>query len=623
VARTHPNEGLIALMGTIKLSDYVGRFIRDLGVRHVFVVPGGGAMHLNDSIGHTPGIQCVYNLHEQASAIAAEAYARVTGGFGAALVTSGPGSTNAITGVLAAWLDSTPCLFISGQVKRADLKPGPQLRQLGPQEVDICALVRPITKYAVTVRDATDIRARLETAVLLARTGRPGPVWIDIPLDIQAAAIDPARLAGAGDSWMDLEPSIATLLSPTALADAASAVASALRSSERPVLLAGNGIRIAGAVERFQALARRTGIPVLTTRLGVDLLPTADPLCFGAPGTLASRAANFTLQNCDFLLVLGARLDLNLLAHDPGGLARGATKVMVNIDAAELERLASTMDISICADARTFIEALATALGPDPLERPAWLGKCRAWRVRYPFVTDASTSLARATGALSMYRFAEVLSQELADNDVILPGSSGSACEVFLTAMQVKPGQRVFHNKGTGAMGFGVPASVGASLASGGRRVVCVDGDGGFQFNVQELETIKRLRLPIKFFVVNNSGYASIRQSQSHHFGRLTGADDSSDLTLPHIGRVARAYGLSTFRIASPRAVRATVRRALAADGPVVCEVVVAPDEERMPRVQSMVRSDGSVVSKPLEDMWPYLDRDEFMENMIVPPVAP
>lgn len=603
------------------MSDYVGRFISDLGIRHIFVVPGGGAMHLNDSIGHVPGLNCVYNLHEQASAVAAEAYARVSGHLGAALVTSGPGSTNAITGVLAAWLDSTPCLFVSGQAKRADLKPGPHLRQLGAQEVDICSLVGSITKYAVTVTDPTEIRAHLEAAVYLAQAGRPGPVWIDIPLDVQAARIDPEALAGTGDTWKALEPSFATVLSSGALADAASAVATALRSSERPVLLAGNGIRIAGAAERFQAFVRQAGVPVLTTRLGVDLLPAADSFCFGAPGTLASRTANFTLQNCDFLLALGARLDLNLLAHDPEGLARGATKVMVNIDAAELARLAPTMDLSVCADAGAFLDALAAALGPVPVARPAWLERCRTWRTKYPFVTDASTSGARAAGALSMYRFAEILSDELTEGDIILPGSSGAACEVFLTTLRVKLGQRVFHNKGTGAMGFGPPASIGACLASGGRRVVCVDGDGGFQFNIQELETINRLRLPIKFFVVNNSGYACIRQSQDHHFDRVSGADDSCGLTLPDVARIARAYGLSTSRTASPRSARAAVRRVLAGDGPSVCEVVVAPDEDRMPRVQSLVLPDGSVVSKPLEDMWPYLDRDEFLDNMIVPPV--
>jgi acetolactate synthase-1/2/3 large subunit len=336
----------------------------------------------------------------------------------------------------------------------------------------------------------------------------------------------------------------------------------------------------------------------------------------------ASRAANFTLQNADFLLILGARLDLNLIAYDPQGLARGATKVMVNIDRAELDRLGPTMGITVCADAGDFMDALDHMLGADRVERSAWLERCQTWRARYPFVTDESTRIAREAGALSTYRFAQILSDELSEGDVILPGSSGAACEIILTAMRIKPGQRVFHNKGTGAMGFGPPASIGACLAAGGRRVVCVDGDGGFQFNIQELETIRRLQLPIKFFVVNNSGFASIRQSQGRYFGRLSGADGSSDLTLPGIGRLAAAYGLSSFRTASPRTARAVVRRVLAADGPAVCEVVVAPDEERMPRVQSMVQPDGSVVSKPLEDMWPYLDREEFLQNMIVPPVG-
>ena len=293
---------------------------------------------------------------------------------------------------------------------------------------------------------------------------------------------------------------------------------------------------------------------------------------------------------------------------------------MVNIDAAELGRMEPTMDMTICADADAFLAAFANELGHGRIDRPAWLERCRTWRTRYPFITEASTSAARESGELSMYKFAEILSEELEEGDVILPGSSGSACEVFLTGLKVKTGQRVFHNKGTGAMGLGPPAAIGACLASGGRRVICIDGDGGFQFNVQELETIKRLRLPVKIFVINNSGYASIRQSQGHHFGRLAGADASSDLTLPDIRRVARAYGVATFHTSSPRTARAVARRALAGDTPSVCEVLVAPDEDRMPRVQSVVRPDGSVVSKPLEDMWPYLDRDEFMENMIVPP---
>lgn len=608
-------------MSLVKLSDYVARFVEGQGVGHVFVLPGGGAMHLDDSLGHSPGLSCVYNLHEQASAVAAEAYARVSNNLGVAVVTSGPGSTNAVTGVLAAWLDSTPCLFLSGQVKTADLEHGPELREQGAQEADICSIVAPITKYAATVTDPQDIRFHLETAVRLAHAGRPGPSWIAIPLDVQAARIDPDSLRGAGDSWITLDPSTGSVLDGDALRPLVKSVADLLRAAERPVILAGNGIRISGAVERFRALLRQVRAPVLTTRLGVDLLPASDPLCFGAPGTLAARSANFVLQNSDLLIDLGARLDVGLIAHEPERLARGATKVMVNIDAAELARLGSIIDVPVCADVGPFMELLTRELKGEPLEWDAWYRRCGDWRAKYPFFTPGSSDRGAPPGTLSIYEFSRMLSDEVAADDVVLPGSSGAACEVVLTAFEAKEGQRIFHNKGTGSMGLGPPAALGACLAAGGKRVVCVDGDGGFHFNTQELETIRRLDLPIKFFVVNNSGYESIRQSQTTHFGRLAGADATSDLTLPDIRRVARAYGLPTTCISTPKGARAAIRRVLDSPGPRLCEVVVPPNEERSPRVQSVLGEDGIVRSKPLEDMWPFLDREEFLSNMIVPPI--
>jgi acetolactate synthase-1/2/3 large subunit len=605
----------------VKLAEYVAQFLRDHGGTVVFTVPGGGAMHLNDAFGHTQGLDCVYNLHEQASAVAAEAFARTAGGTGVALVTSGPGSTNAITGLLGAWLDSTPVVFLSGQVKTSDLRPTPELRQVGAQEVDICSLVDPISKYAVTIRDPFQARIHLETAFHLVHSGRPGPVWIDIPLDIQAADIDPKALASAGDSWTDLEPAEHSVLHGSELSSRVAQVVQILRAAQRPLVLAGNGIRIAGAMRGFTELVHRAGVPVLTTRLGVDLLPGDDPLYFGTPGMLASRAANFILQNCDALLAIGTRLDQNLVAYDPHRVARGATKVMVNIDASELDRLSSVIDLPVCADAAEFVAELAAQLDTVRPDVDEWIDRCGSWKARYPFVTPESTRKADAAGLLSVYRFADALSDAASEGDVLLPGSSGTACEIVLTALRVKPGQRVFHNKGTGAMGFGPPAALGACLASGGTRVICVDGDGGFQFNAQELETIRRLALPIKFFVVANEGYACIRQSQTHHFGRLSGADASSGLTLPDITTLAQAYGVATDRISSKDGLADAIRRVLSTDGPCVCEVVVAADEERMPRVQSMVRDDGSVVSKPLEDMWPFLNRDEFLSNMIVPPL--
>ena len=513
-------------------------------------------------------------------------------------------------------VDSTACLFISGQAKRADLKGDSGLRQLGPQEVDICALVKPITKYAATVQEPARIREHLDTALNLARSGRPGPVWLDIPLDVQAAQIDPDRLAGAGDTWRVLDDGLANLAAPDAVAARAREVAAMIRMARRPVLLVGNGVRVSGAVDQFQDLVRRLGIPVLTTRLGIDLLPAEDQSRFGIPGTLASRAANFTLQNSDLLVAIGTRLDLGLIAHNPAGLAPRARRVMVNIDAAELRRMSAVMDLTICSDAGVFLRALDIAIGNEPLEVAEWLDRCDRWRARYPFVNTASTAAADAAGEISVYRFAEIVADEMDPGDVLLPGSSGAACEIFLTAYSAKKGQRVFHNKGTGAMGLGIPAAIGARLAAGQRRLVCVDGDGGFQFNIQELETVRRLALPITFFVISNGGYASIRQSQSHHFGRQTGADSSSGLTLPDVLRVAAAYGIPTTRLVDPTTARADVRRVLDAAGPVVCEVVAAQDEERMPRVQSQVLPDGSVVSKPLEDMWPFLDRSEFEANM-------
>ena len=605
----------------MKLSDYVCEFIRDEGVSHLFTVPGGGAMHLNDSAGHTAGLECVYDLHEQASAVAAEAFARASGRMGAAMVTSGPGATNAVTGVLAAWLDSTPVLFVSGQVKTGDLRPDPRLRQVGVQEVDICSIVGPITKYSATVTDPATIRRHLETAARLSGSGRPGPVWIDLPLDVQAAQVEPDLQSGADDDWRSLEPALSTALCPQDLAACARRVAGLLAHAQRPVILAGDGIRIAGAAPRFDRLVRSAGAPVLTTRLAVDLMPFDDPLRFGTPGMLAARYANLVLQNSDLLLAIGARLDQNLIAYDPARFARGATKVVVNIDAAELQRLAPIVDVPVCADAADFIAALLEALPSDCAAPAAWLDRCREWRAAYPFVSEDSLREARRAGILSVYEFSQILSDELAADDVVLPGSSGAACEIFLTALQVKRGQRVFHNKGTGALGLGQPAALGACLGSERRRVVCVDGDGGFQFNAQELETIRRLDLPVKIFVVSNAGYACIRQSQDNHFGRLSGADPSSGLTLPDVCALAGAYGVKSVRIDDPAAVRKGVRDVLASAGPVVCDVVVAPDEERKPRVQSLVQPDGSVISKPLEDMWPYLDRDEFRRAMIVPPV--
>ncbi len=594
----------------VKLSDYVMQFVADQGVKHVFMLVGGGAMHLNDSLGRCDQLQYICNLHEQAAAIAAEAYARVTNDLAAALVTTGPGGTNTVTGVAGAWLDSTPVLFLSGQVKRADLKRDSGVRIMGVQEIDIVTIVSSITKYAVTIEDPCSIRYHLEKAVYLARHGRRGPVWLDIPLDVQAALIDADALPafvppsesvmGAGG---ELQLQVANLVTE-------------LNRSERPVILAGNGIRAAGAEKTFMAVVEALGIPVLTTWLGLDLIADAHPLCFGRPGSLAPRGANFTLQNSDLLLVIGSRLDMAMTAYAHDRMARGARKIMVDIDAAEIRKMKTPIHLPIVADASDFLDELkAHVTEVQPVRWADWRKRCLEWKVRYPIVLSAYRTM---PGHLSMYHFSEALSEEMESTDIIAPGSSGFAIEIFLLCLKIKAGQRCFHNRGTGSMGFGIPAAIGAAVA-GGRRTICVDGDGGLQMNVQELATVKRLGLPIKMFVINNQGYASIRASQSGYFHRLTGADATSGMTLPPLEGLSSAYGLPFALIEVKPDLNAQIRRVLATPGPVLCEVITAPDEERIPRSSSYIKPDGSMGSKPLEDLYPFLDREEFRKNMLIP----
>jgi acetolactate synthase-1/2/3 large subunit len=601
---------------SVKLSDFVMQFVADQGVKHVFMLPGGGAMHLNDSLGQCKDLAFVCNLHEQAAAVAAEAYARVTNNLGVAMVTTGPGGTNAITGVAGAWLDSTPMLVLSGQVKRSDLVGNSGLRQLGVQEIDIVSIVRSITKYAVTVMEPESIRYHLEKAVYLAKKARSGPVWIDIPLDIQASMIDETSLRGFDPKELESQPEERT--------DVVGAVAKTielLHRAERPIVLVGNGVRLAGAEADFLRLVQKLGVPVLTTRLGVDLIPADDPHLVGMPGGIAPRGTNFALQNSDCLLILGSRLDMALIAYAPKRLARCAKKIMVNIDGGEIRKLGGIVDVPVVADVGDFIRELiaqADRVRIGSGQWGPWIERCREWKTRYPFVRPEHFA---HDDEISLYAFSKVLSDELACDDVVLPGAAGFTAEIFLTAFEVKAGQRVFHNKGTGAMGLCQPAAIGACLASNQHRTVAVDGDGGFQMNIQELETVKRLNLPVKFFVVNNGGYGSIRSSQQGYFHRLTAADATSGLSLPNLQELAKAYGLASVRVSDPKCMREQVRQVLAMSGPVLCEVVTIPTEPREPRLSTMQRPDGSLVSKPLEDMFPFLDREEFLANMIVPPL--
>jgi acetolactate synthase I/II/III large subunit len=605
----------------MRVADYVMEFVARQGVKHVFLIAGGGAMHLNDALARCSFLTFVCNHHEQAAAIAAENYSKVTNNLGVALLTTGPGGTNAITGVAGAWLDSTPSLFISGQVKRADrmyLPDGTPLgvRQRGSQEVDIVSLVKPITKYAVTIEDPQSIRYHLEKAASLARTGRPGPVWIDIPLDVQASSVEPSLLQG-------FEPEALPQESATGWVVQFEEVVDRLNRAKRPFLFAGNGVRISGAAAAFEKLVRHLNIPTGLTWMAMDLLDDDDPLFVGRPGTVAPRAANFALQNADFVLVIGARLDAPLMGWDPRQFARGAYKAVVDIDPAELRKLKGSIDNPICADARSFVDRMLERVVPrrdkqNDQDRTAWIERCREWKTRYPLVLPAH----RAPGLVSIYHLAEVIGQELGPKDRVVSGSSGNAIEVFLLAYRARKGHRIFHTAGLGAMGYGIPASIGVCLGSGGRKTICVEGDGGLQLNIQELATIAHLELPIKLFVLNNRGYASIRATQKNYFGGPNiGCDSNTGVSVPDYRKVARAYGLKTAVIEDQSDLRDGVRRVLRGCGPVLCDVQVIPDEMRAPRVTSIQRADGSFVSKPLEDLWPFLERDEFARNMIVEPV--
>jgi acetolactate synthase-1/2/3 large subunit len=608
----------------VKLSDYVFQFVADRGVKHVFLVTGGGAMHLNASLATEKRITPICNSHEQASAMCAESYAKTVNGLGVALVTTGPGGTNAITGVAGAWLDSTPTLFLSGQVKRPDRmfdavtgKPL-GMRQLGVQEVDIVSIVKPITKYAVVVLDPLEIRYELEKAHYLALNGRPGPVWIDIPLDVQASPIpDPVTLRGFDASEHEAAQANANLK------DEVARVVVELQKSTRPLLFAGNGTRLARAEKQFTELRLLLDIPTVATWCAADLVPSDVPTFVGRPGNVAARGANFALQNCDFLLVLGARLDMAITGYAPQNLAREAHKVAVDIDASELAKLYPHLQQPVVSDARAFLDELLTQLKAvkkiDHAGWADWNKRAADWKVRYDVVTDEHR---KPEGLVSIFHLAEVIGTESKQEDKLVSGSSGSGIEIFLLACPTRSGQRIFHTAGLGAMGYGLPMSIAVCIGSGRKQTILVDGDGGFQFNIQELETVRRLQLPIKFFVLNNDGYASIRASQKAYFGEAQiGADAATGLTVPNLSKVAASYDIPAVVIEDQSNLREEVRRILAMPGPVMVDVRVIPDEVRAPRLQSYQKPDGSFVSKPLEDLFPFLSREEFLENMIITPM--
>ncbi len=599
----------------MKLSDYVFTFLADRGVRHVFLVTGGGAMHLNDSLRKETRITPICQHHEQACAMAAEGYARITGTPGVVSVTTGPGGINALNGVFGAWTDSIPMLVISGQVKRETcmaFHDVPGLRQLGDQEADILSMVKGITKYAALVRTPEEIRYQMEKAWHLCQTGRQGPCWIDIPVDIQSAQVDAATLKGFAPAPLAMPGE------GGGLAALCSQVIERIREARRPVLMVGTGIRLAGALDVFERVARCLQVPVATTWTAIDVLDSDAPLFCGRPGTVGDRAGNFTVQNADVVVVLGSRLNIRQVSYNWSSFARAAFKIQVDADEAELRKPTVRPDLPVHANLKVFLEEMERQLSKGwnpPEQHSRWLAWCKERTRRYPVVLPRHRML--KGDRINPYHFVETLFSLLGPDDVVVCGN-GSACVVTFQAARVQRGQRIFCNSGSASMGYDLPAALGAAVASGGKRVVCLAGDGSLQMNIQELQTLSSLGLPVKLFVLNNGGYLSMRITQRGFFGALIGESPSSGVGFPDFVQVARAYGLPADTLGGER-FEAGLQRALDEQGPFVCEVLLDPDQEFEPKLTSRQMNDGRLVSSPLEDPSPFLSREELRENMLIP----
>ena len=593
----------------IKVSDYVIKRLEETESKHMFMLPGGGAMHLNDSLGKSTKIQYVNCLHEQACSIAAEAYARVNNNIGLLMVTTGPGGTNALTGVAGAFIESTPMFIVSGQVKRADMINNQGLRQQGMQELDIISVVKSITKYAALVDDPQMIRYHMERALYEAQSGRKGPVWLDIPLDVQATMIDEKKLIGyTPNNVQGKKPIKKQVLK----------VIDVLNKSDRPVLMAGNGIRLAGGIKEFEELVNVLNIPVVTTWNGLDLIEENNPMYYGRPGGLGHRYANFMQQNSDFFLSIGARLNLLQTGYNFEGFAREAVKIMVDIDNAELHKINVRPDIAICADAREFImELLKYKHLIKSRDRSSWFEYGNRLKIKYPLVLPEYWNQKELVNS---YCLLETISNNMKADEIYVSGSSGSCIDVSMQTFKVKKGQRVFATKGMASMGYGLPSTIGACFASGRKKVVSVNGDGGFQMNIQELQTIRTWNLPIKIFVLCNRGYAAIVGTQTNLFNKhFVACTEDSHLILPDIIAIAKAYKIRTESISTNEELPEKVKKVLDGNDPVVCEVKVPINMSVSPKQVSYKRSDGQMESLPLEYMNPMLDEDEFKQNMLIP----
>ena len=599
----------------IKVSDFIFKYlVEKYQVRHCFLVTGGGAMHLNDSIGHTPGLSYVCNHHEQASAIAGEGYYRASGRLAVTCVTTGPGGTNAITGVLGQWLDSIPGLYISGQVKQSTTIaacPELPLRQLGDQEADIKSMVRSITKYCVTITDTKDVKYELDKAIAIAMSGRPGPVWIDVPLDIQGAYVEESEMREFDSS--ELEDVINHELVDRQLAE----LVQRIQQAKAPVIYVGNGVRLARREQAFIRLAERLGIPVVTAISGSDIIWYDHPLCFGKPGICGDRIGNIMVQNSDLLIVMGTRLSIRQVSYAFDLLAPKAYKVMIDVDAAELKKPTLSIDLQVHASLDEAIDKLLSLLqGQEIPDFSGWRQWGRSIEARIPSLFDDNPD---CEGYTNSYRFADELFQQLQAGDVVVTGN-GTAYTCTYQAMKVKQGVRVFANQGCAAMGYGLPASIGACVSQEGKgRTICVTGDGSIQMNLQELQTLVTYQLPLKLFVIENESYLAIKTTQKSFFkGHFTGSNPASGVVCPDLSKIAAAYGIPYISISeNGEPLKEAIRQTLAMDGPAICEVHMHPEQTLFPKSASfMDKETGRMSSAPLEKMAPFMP-DELQQACI------
>lgn len=591
----------------MRVADYIFKYLADYGIKHIFLVSGGGAMHLNNALKKEKRIKYVCNHHEQGAAIAAEGYARTTGELAVVNVTSGPGGTNTLTGVIGQWLDSVPVLYLSGQVKFEttiasvhDIR----LRQLGDQEINIIDIVKPVTKYAKMITDPETIKVELDKAIYIATSGRPGPVWLDIPLDVQGALIEERNLKNENTNNF-----------PLAVEDEAiSVVIKELQKTKKPLLIAGHGIRISKAKKQFLELVDLLGIPVVTTFNGFDLITSKSDNFIGRIGTLGSRAGNFALQNADLVICLGTRNNIRQVSYNWASFARNAKKIIVDIDDTELHKKTVKGDLLIRSDAKVFITKFLGRIPEGFKVDKTWLEWCLIRKNKYPVVLNEYKI--PNEHSVHPYHFIEVLTTRLDDKAIVVAGN-GTACVALFQAGIVKTGQRIFWNSGCAAMGYDLPASIGAALA-GNQDVICITGDGSIQMNLQELQTIKHYNLPVKIFILNNQGYRSIELTQAEFFNSdFIGCNKKSGVSFPDNSKLADLYGLKYYRIDSTTKMGQVIDSVLSYSGAAICEVVLNSDYIFAPKLSSEKKPDGRMISKPLEDLYPFLERDEFYSNMI------